>query len=197
MRLSLFFACCLAWSGATFAGDLRTGFRDAVELNAELRGLVAQHGMIDARRQGTQTLLPGAPSISPSWRTTTFTQRTGFQEFELGGELPLWLPGEARALRSSVEAQYAQLASRKSVCRSQLKFGMPIGFGIQHPPSATRQARAYPPLACWSETLPARLLPARCRGRICCWRPRICAMQTPQYDRLPARPAMRPLPFGP
>ncbi|MBC7433265.1 MAG: TolC family protein, partial [Rubritepida sp.] len=49
---------------------------------------------------------------SPSWRSTTITQRSGFQEFELTGELPLWLPGEARALRGSVEAQTVQLDAR-------------------------------------------------------------------------------------
>ncbi|WP_431304022.1 TolC family protein [Sediminicoccus sp. BL-A-41-H5] len=81
---------------------------------------MAQRAVIEARRQGAQALLPGAPSISPSWRTTTFTQRTGFQEFEIGGEVPVWLPGESRALRGSVEAQTAQLDARIAEARITL-----------------------------------------------------------------------------
>jgi outer membrane protein, heavy metal efflux system len=120
MRLLAILACCIAWSGSPIAADLPTGFRDAVGLNAELRGLTAQRAVIEARRQGTQALLPGAPSISPSWRTTTLTGRSGAQEYELGGELPLWLPGESRALRGSVEAQNAQLDARIAQARLQL-----------------------------------------------------------------------------
>lgn len=119
-RLSLTLACCLGLAGQAFAGDLRSGFRDALELNAELRGLAAQRAVIEARRQGTQTLLPSAPSISPSWRTTTFTQRTGFQEFEVGGELPVWLPGERGALRGNVDAQTVQLDARIAQARLSL-----------------------------------------------------------------------------
>lgn len=140
MRLPLFAACCLAWSGAALAGDLRTGFRDAVELNAELRGLVAQRGVIEARRQGTQTLLPSAASIGASWRTTTFTQRRGFQELELSGELPLWLPGESRALRSSVEAQNAQLDARIAQARLQVAAEVRDAYWLWNTTSAERDA---------------------------------------------------------
>ena len=112
MRLLVLLVSSGLLATPVLAGDLRTGFRDALELNAELRGLAAQRAVIEARGQGARTLLPAAPSISPSWRSTTITQRSGFQEFELTGELPLWLPGEARALRGSVEAQTVQLDAR-------------------------------------------------------------------------------------
>jgi len=140
MRLYLILACGLVWSGAAPAGDLRTGFRDAVALNAELRGLVAQRSVIEARQQGAQTLLPSAPSIIPSWRTTTFTQRTGFQEFELGGELPLWLPGEARALRGSVEAQNAQLDARIAQVRLQIAAEVRDAYWLWNTASAERDS---------------------------------------------------------
>lgn len=120
MRQILLITAALAWAVPATAEDIRSGFRAAVELNAELRGLMAQRAVIEARRQGAQALLPGAPSISPSWRTTTFTQRTGFQEFEIGGEVPVWLPGESRALRGSVEAQTAQLDARIAEARITL-----------------------------------------------------------------------------
>lgn len=139
MRLPVIVACCIAWSGTSLAADLVTGFRSAVELNAELRGLTAQRAVIQARREGTQTLLPGAPSISPSWRTTTITGR-GAQEYELGGELPLWLPGESRALRGSVEAQNAQLDSRIAQARLQLAAEVRDAYWSWRAGSAEREA---------------------------------------------------------
>ena len=113
----LLVAACFGLVGQALAGDVRSGFRDALELNAELRGLTAQRAVIEARMQGARALLPGAPSVSPSWRTTTFTQRTGFQEFEVGGDLPVWLPGERGALRGSVDAQTVQLDARIAQAR--------------------------------------------------------------------------------
>lgn len=120
MRHILLITAALTWAVPGHAADIRAGFQAAIELNAELRGLVAQRAVIEARRQGAQAFLPAAPSISPSWRTTTFTQRTGFQEFEIGGEVPVWLPGESRALRGSVEAQTAQLDARIAEARITL-----------------------------------------------------------------------------
>ena len=117
MRLLAAMTVCFGMSLPADAGDLRSGFRDALELNAELRGLAAQRAVIEARRQGTQAILPGAPSVAPSWRSTTFTQRTGYQEFELGGDLPVWLPGERGALRGSVAAQATQLDARIAQAR--------------------------------------------------------------------------------
>lgn len=139
MRLILIATLCLAGSVAS-AADLRTGFRDAVGLNAELQGLGAQRAVIEARRQGAQALLPGAPSISPSWRTTTFTQRTGFQEFEIGGEVPVWLPGEARALRGSVEAQTLQLDARIQQLRLQLAGEVRDAYWVWSAALAEREA---------------------------------------------------------
>ena len=139
MRLPFIIACCIAWSGSSLAADLRAGFRDAVGLSAELRGLEAQRAVINARRQGTQALLPGAPSISPSWRTTTLTGR-GAQEFELGGEVPLWLPGESRALRGNVEAQNAQLDARIAQARLQLAAEVRDAYWTWNAASAEREA---------------------------------------------------------
>jgi len=96
----------------TSAADLQRGFAQAIELNAEIRALAAQREILAARRRGSESLLPGAPSINPSWRTQVNPQSTGYQEFEIGIEAPLWLPGEARALRGSVTSQDAQLDAR-------------------------------------------------------------------------------------
>ena len=59
MHLPLILALTLASAAAASAADLRTGFRDALELDAELRGLVAHRSVVEARRQGSQALLPG------------------------------------------------------------------------------------------------------------------------------------------
>lgn len=97
---------------AVGAADLRTGFAAALELNAELRALAAQRDVLAARRRQGETLLPGAPTIAPSTRSQLNPSGTGYQEFEIGVDAPLWLPGEARALRGSVSAQEAQLVAR-------------------------------------------------------------------------------------
>ena len=94
------------------AADLRAGFTAAIELNAEIRALTAQRDVIAARRRGSEALLPGAPTFAPSWRTQVNPQRTGYQEFELGLDAPIWLPGESRALGGTVTAQEQQLEAR-------------------------------------------------------------------------------------
>lgn len=102
----------LAAQSPGHAADLRAGFIAAIELNADIRALTAQRDVIAARRRGSETLLPGAPTLAPSWRTQVNPQRTGYQEFELGVDAPIWLPGESRALRGSVTAQEQQLDAR-------------------------------------------------------------------------------------
>ena len=102
------------------AADLRSGFAAAVTLSAEIRALDAQREVLAARRRGAQATLPGAPTIAPSWRTQVNPGNTGYQEFELGGDVPLWLPGERRALGGSVTAQEAQLEARLRVARITL-----------------------------------------------------------------------------
>ncbi|MBR0655504.1 TolC family protein [Plastoroseomonas arctica] len=102
----------LGMQAPSAATDLRSGFAAAVELNAEIRSLTAQRDVIAARRSGSEALLPGAPTLSPSWRTQVNPQRSGYQEFEVGVDAPIWLPGESRALRGSVTAQEQQWEAR-------------------------------------------------------------------------------------
>ena len=85
--------------GTAAADDLRLSFQAAVELNADIRALAAQRDVLAARRRGTNTLLPGAPTLSPSWRTQVTPDRSGYQEFEIGIDAPVWLPGDARRCR--------------------------------------------------------------------------------------------------
>jgi cobalt-zinc-cadmium efflux system outer membrane protein len=107
-----FLLVALTMAVPSTAADLRQGFTGAIELNAEIRALTAQRDVLAARRRGSETLLPGAPSINPSWSTQVNPRRTGYQEFEISVEAPLWLPGESRALRGSVSSQDMQLVAR-------------------------------------------------------------------------------------
>lgn len=116
-RFLLVSVLSLAAANAGHAADLRSGFAAAIELNADIRALSAQRDVLAARRRGSESFLPGAPTIIPSWRTQVNPQRTGYQEFELGMDAPIWLPGEARALRGSVSAQELQLEARLRVAR--------------------------------------------------------------------------------
>lgn len=118
MRLFLLaFIISAAGTSTAPAADLRAGFAAAIELNADIRALAAQRDVLAARRRGSETLLPGAPTVIPSWRTQVNPQRSGYQEFELGVDAPIWLPGEARALRGSVSAQEFQLEARLRLAR--------------------------------------------------------------------------------
>lgn len=121
MRLLVLFGL-LTWgvTAEVVAADLRSGFTAALELNADIRALSAQRAVIAARRRGTETLLPGAPTLAPSWRTQVNPQRSGYQEFEINVDAPIWLPGEARALRGSVTAQEQQLEARLRQARIAL-----------------------------------------------------------------------------
>jgi outer membrane protein, heavy metal efflux system len=109
--VALVVAAAIAAAEARAAG-LREGFEGAVGLNAELRALAAQRDVLAARRRGAQALLPGAPSVDLGWRTDIITNRRGFEEYDVSVSAPLWLPGEARALGGSVDAQEARLAAR-------------------------------------------------------------------------------------
>jgi cobalt-zinc-cadmium efflux system outer membrane protein len=97
---------------AARAADLRAGFALALELNAEIRAATAQREVLAARRRGAEALLPGAASVSPSWRSQANPGRGGYQEFEVTADVPIWMPGEARALRGTVSAQDTQLDAR-------------------------------------------------------------------------------------
>jgi cobalt-zinc-cadmium efflux system outer membrane protein len=97
--------------GASAAG-LREGFEAALPLNAELRSLEAQRDVVAARRARGDALLPLAPSVAGGVRSDVIGQDRGYLQLETGATAPLWLPGEARALRGTADAQGAALAAQ-------------------------------------------------------------------------------------
>jgi cobalt-zinc-cadmium efflux system outer membrane protein len=112
MRHLLAAAIFVLLIGAAAAADLREGFNRAVGLNAELRALEAQRDVLAARRARGDALLPLAPSVQGGVRTDAIAQDRGYLQLEASGTVPLWLPGEARALRGAADAQTAQLLAQ-------------------------------------------------------------------------------------
>jgi cobalt-zinc-cadmium efflux system outer membrane protein len=94
------------------AADLREGFARALGLNAELRTLEAQRDVLVARRARGDALLPLAPTVQGGVRSDAIAQNRGYLQLEAGGTAPLWLPGEARALRGAADAQMTALAAQ-------------------------------------------------------------------------------------
>lgn len=87
-RLLLALPLMLSIHSQASSADLRAGFAAAVELNAEIRTLTAQRDIIAARRRGSETLLPAAPTLAPSWRTQVNRKRaplTALRRVELIG----------------------------------------------------------------------------------------------------------------
>jgi cobalt-zinc-cadmium efflux system outer membrane protein len=91
------------------AADLREGFSAAAALDAELRGVAARRDAALARRARADALLPGAPVAGIGYRTDQATGNRGLREYEGEFDAPIWLPGEAAALRRAAEAQIAEL----------------------------------------------------------------------------------------
>lgn len=108
MKTYLLLACtvvALTASETARSAGLRDGFAGAVELNAELRGLEAQRPVTDARMARGGAILPGAPSVLGGARSGLGQEGTGYLQFEVGAQAPIWLPREARALRGLADAQ--------------------------------------------------------------------------------------------
>lgn len=101
----------LSGSSAAAAG-LRDGFQAALPLNAGLRALEARRAVPLARADRAAALTPGAPAITLGYRSDRMFQDRGLREYEAEAGVPLWLPGESRALRSAAEAQRVELEAR-------------------------------------------------------------------------------------
>lgn len=118
MRLGARWTVCAGWAlllvTATPAAsaELRDGFAGALALSPNLRALEAQRSVITARQARAASLLPNAPVIGVGYRTSQFTRDLGLREVEGEIDAPLWLPGEARVLAATAEAEAAALAAR-------------------------------------------------------------------------------------
>lgn len=100
------------------AADLREGFAAAAALSAPLQALEAERAVLLARRERAASLLPGGASVTLGYRTNQVLRDRGLREYEGEVGVPLWLPGEARALHGAAEAQLAALAA--SIARERL-----------------------------------------------------------------------------
>lgn len=94
------------------AASLREGFVAALALSAPLRALEVERDALRARRARADAWAPAAGSITLGYRTDQAFRDRGLREFEAEAGTPLWLPGEARALRDAADAALTALAAR-------------------------------------------------------------------------------------
>nr|WP_282571919.1 TolC family protein [Roseomonas acroporae] len=120
--MTVLLAWLLAWQAAdplpAAAAGIREGFQGALALGAELRGLEAQRPVLEARRARADALLPQAPSVGGGVRQGLSARDSGYLQLEASAAAPLWLPGEAGALRGLAEAQGGANAGR--IARARL-----------------------------------------------------------------------------
>lgn len=91
------------------AANLQEGFTAATRLDAELRSIAARREAALARAARADSLLPGAPVAALAYRSDQLSGNRGLREYEGELDVPVWLPGEARALRQAAEAAVTSL----------------------------------------------------------------------------------------
>ncbi|WP_376094015.1 TolC family protein [Roseomonas sp. CCTCC AB2023176] len=159
------------------AADLRAGFAGAVALSAPIRALEAERAVLVARLERADSFVPGAPAGVIAYRTDRVTRDRGLREVEGEIGVPLWLPGEARALRASAEAGLAALDA--SVARERLA----LAGEVRADWWAWRDTLAL------REAARARLVAARALERDL--RRRVAGGQSPEADALAATASVR------
>ncbi|MCK8784461.1 TolC family protein [Roseomonas sp. NAR14] len=117
-RCLLACAAALGIAAGAAAADLREGFAAAGALSPRLQALAAERSVLLARRERSEALTPGAPFVLAGYRSDRLPGDRGLREYEGEVGLPLWLPGETRALRAAAVAQLAALDA--AVARERL-----------------------------------------------------------------------------
>ncbi|WP_197046933.1 TolC family protein [Paucibacter sp. KBW04] len=96
-------------------------FEQAWTLQAEAAAAPARQQAVAARRQQAQAWTADAPSVELAAKTDRFIgQAQGSREYELGMQIPLWLPGERGRSQALAEAQQGALDSRLAAARWRL-----------------------------------------------------------------------------
>lgn len=95
---------CLA-----LGGDLHQAFEGAVARSAAIAALTARRAEIIARKRAAGRITPAPPALSLGYLTDYVTGNEGYREYDVEVGTPLWLPGEATAIRRLADAELAQL----------------------------------------------------------------------------------------
>ncbi|MBB4844476.1 cobalt-zinc-cadmium efflux system outer membrane protein [Paucibacter oligotrophus] len=96
-------------------------FEQAWALQAEAAAAPARQQAVAARRQQAQAWTADALSLELAAKTDRFGgQNQGSREYELGLQIPLWLPGERGRSQALAEAEQGALDSRLAAARWRL-----------------------------------------------------------------------------
>lgn len=122
------------------AAGLSDGFENALRLSAPLRSLEAERAVLAARRDRADALFPAGAALSLGYRTDQVLRDRGLREIEGVAGAPLWLPGEARALRDSTAAEMVALEARIARERLALAGEVRTGWWVWRDAAVTRDA---------------------------------------------------------
>ena len=88
--------------------------------NPQIEVMHARLKHVDALSQSTQSLLSGDPAFSVSHYNDLIIDNDGSQEWEVGVDLPLWLPGQKAARQKSVDQQRLLVNASEPALKLQL-----------------------------------------------------------------------------
>ncbi len=88
--------------------------------NPQIEVMQARLKHVDALSLSAQSLLSGDPSFSVSHYNDLIIDNNGSQEWEVGMDLPLWLPGQKAARQKSVEQQRSLVNASEPALKLQL-----------------------------------------------------------------------------
>ena len=109
-------------SALTISADL--SLHEVVEKtyqrNPQIEVMQARLTHVNALSKSAQSLLSGDPSFSVSHYNDLIIDHDGMQEWEVGMDLPLWLPGQKAARQKSVEQQRSLVNASEPALKLQL-----------------------------------------------------------------------------
>lgn len=98
-----------AFPGVTEASGLAPALEGAWARSAEIAALTARRAEILARKRAAGRITPAPPALTLGHLTDLVTGNDGYREYEVEVGTPLWLPGEATAIRRLADTELAQL----------------------------------------------------------------------------------------
>lgn len=100
--------------------SLKDLFDAAWSRQPEARALQARRDAAQAHRRAATAWAPEPPTLEVSHRTDRVSRNDGARELELGVAVPLWLPGERRAVGALADTESATVESRIEAARLRL-----------------------------------------------------------------------------
>jgi cobalt-zinc-cadmium efflux system outer membrane protein len=89
----------------------------AVAIDAQSKALEAQFGAVSARFATTRSITPGSPYVGGAQRNAVAGNLRHYNETEIEGGLPLWLPGQRDAMEATVSSGVIEIEEKISLRR--------------------------------------------------------------------------------